>query len=310
VRLVFLGSPPFGTPVLHHLLESRHDVAAVVTPPDRPRGRGRSVQPSSVSLLAGEHGVELVQPASTKDSGFVETLRGFHPDVLVVASYGEILRADVLDLAPHGSLNVHSSLLPRWRGAAPIHRAILAGDAETGVSVQRMVLALDEGDVLLERRTPIGEHETSGELLERLAPIGGEAIVAALDALESGNAVFTPQDPAAVTYAKKLRKEEGWIDWSLPAAQIDRQVRGLNPWPGARTTLPDGRILGLVGVRIVAGEGPPGSLLAGQGLTIATGDGALQLTHVKPAGKGPMKGSDFMNGAHLEPGVLLGEVRP
>lgn len=309
MRLVFLGSPPFAAPVLHHLIESRHEVAAVVTPPDRPRGRGRSVQRSSVVELALEHDIALVQPATTKDEGFVEALRGFEPDVLVVASYGEILRSDVLDLAPRGSLNVHSSLLPRWRGAAPIHRAILAGDAETGVSVQRMVLALDEGDVLLERRTPIGEHETSGELLERLAHIGGEAAAAALDVLESDQAVFTPQDPSLATYARKLRKEEGWIDWSQGSAQIERMLRAFTPWPGARTSLPGGRVLGVVGAEPADGDGRPGCLLEGRGLTVATGDGALRLTQVKPAGKGQMKGSDFMNGAQLEAGAQLGEVQ-
>jgi len=228
VRLIFLGSPPFGTPVLRHLLDGRHDVAAVVTPPDRPRGRGRALVPSALSVLAREAGVDLVQEPTPRDGApFLAALRRFEPEVLVVASYGVILRAEVLELAPRGALNVHASLLPRWRGASPIQRAIMAGDAETGVSVQRMAAALDEGDVLLERRTPIGAHETGAELLARLALLGGEAIEAALDALQEDRASFTPQDPALVTYAKKLNKEDGILDWTRPAAELERQVRAL-----------------------------------------------------------------------------------
>ncbi len=307
MRLVFLGSPPFGTAILRQLLASAHDVVAVVTPPDRPSGRGRRVRTSPVAGVAAEAGVELLRPEATKDPSFVASLGACEPEILVVASYGEILRTDVLDLAPRGSLNVHSSLLPRWRGAAPIQRAILAGDEETGVSVQRMVLALDEGDVLLERRTPIDPAETAGELLARLAELGGEAIVEALDALEAGTETFTPQDPDQVTYAPKLTKDEGRIDWSLPALELSRQVRAFHPWPGSRTSLPDGRALAVVAAAVCEGEGEPGTLLADDSFDVATGDGALRLIQVKPAGKGAMDAAAFLRGARLEVGARLGE---
>ena len=306
MRLVFLGSPPFGTPVLRRLLTSRHDVAAVVTPPDRRRGRGRSVLTSPLAELAAAQGVPLIRPETTKEPAFVAGLNAYEPEVLVVASYGEILRSEVLDLAPHGSLNVHASLLPRWRGAAPIQRAILEGDAETGVSVQRMVLALDEGDVLLEQRTAIGAEETGGALLARLAELGGEAIVAALDALAGGAATFTPQDEGAATYARKLTKEDGQLDWTRPASSLARQVRALHPWPGTRTHLPDGRALGVLEVQAEEGSGAPGTRLDDPGLVVATGEGALRLLRVKPAGKGEMDTAAFLNGTRLE----IGEVLP
>jgi len=305
VRLVFLGSPPFGTPVLRHLIESRHEVAAVVTPPDRPRGRGRSVQRSPLAQLAEDAGAPLVPPPYKDTSQFLAVLRRLEPGVLVVASYGVILREDLLSLATHGALNVHASLLPRWRGASPIQRAIEAGDAETGISVQRMVLALDAGDVLLEARTPIGPRETSGELLARLAELGGEAIVRALDTLEDGSATFTPQDEARVTLAPKLTKEDGRLDWTRPAEELERLVRALSPWPGTRTTLPDGRALGVVLAEACEGEGAPGQLLDRPGLVVATGAGALSLLSVKPAGKGKMDAAAFQNGARLAPGEVL-----
>ncbi len=310
MRLVFLGSPPFGTSVLRHLLGSGHEVAAVVTRPDRPRGRGRSVRLSEVAAAARDAGCELLQPASTKEAGFLETLGALDPEVLVVASFGEILREDLLELAPHGALNVHASLLPRWRGAAPIQRAILSGDRTTGVSIQRMVLALDEGDVLLERRTEIGEEETSGELLARLAELGGGAIVEALDSLAAGTAVFTPQDPELVTYARKLKKEDGIVPWTRTAQEIALLVRAMTPWPGARTTLPDGRELVLLAVRADESiRGEPGEVQAQRSaLQVAAGEGSggLELLRVKPAGRGAMDGADFLRGARLEPGARLG----
>jgi methionyl-tRNA formyltransferase len=305
VRLVFLGSPPFGTPVLRHLLASRHEVAAVVTPPDRPRGRGRSIQRSPLAQLAEGAGVPLVPPPDKDSSPFLDALRLLEPEVLVVASYGVILREDLLQLATHGALNVHASLLPRWRGASPIQRSILAGDAETGISVQRMVLALDAGDVLLERRTPIGPRETSGELLARLAELGGEAIVESLDLLGAGDATFTPQDEGAVTLAPKLTKDAGLLDWARTAAELDRHVRAFSPWPGTRAALPDGRALAVLEARPEEGSGAPGTVLEASGLVVATGDAALRLLRVKPAGKGEMDGEAFRNGARLEAGQVL-----
>lgn len=316
MRFVFMGSPPFAVPVLDHLLESSHECLALVTRPDRPRGRGRGVQTSPLVERARARGIPTLQPETTRDETFLQALRDLAPDVLMVASYGEILRTPILELAPHGALNVHGSLLPRWRGASPIQRAVLAGDEVTGVSVQRIVLALDQGDVLLAKETPIGPDETSGDLFERLADLGGRAAVEALDQLEDGSATFTPQDEAGVTHAKKLTKADGWIDWSRPAPELERFVRGMNPWPGARTTLSDGRQLRVHGSRVVAdpsaveGAGSPGPagtmLLAGECLVVRTGDGLLELTRVQPQGKKAMDAADFLRGAHLESGEPLG----
>jgi len=315
VRLVFLGSPPFAVPVLGRLLTSTHEVRALVTQPDRRHGRGRKSSRSPLAELAAEHELQVLQPATTKDPAFVEQLRSFEPEVLLVASYGEILRQDVLELAPRGALNVHASLLPRWRGASPIQRAILAGDAETGVSIQRMVKKLDAGDLLLSRRLTIDEHETAGELLERLAELGAEATIDALDLIASGDATFEPQDEDAVTYAGKLDKSDGVIDWTRGRAEIGRHVRAMSPWPAARSVLPDGRELVVLEVRdaeIDPSSGletvaPGGTLLKTEGrMLVATGDGPLEIVRLKPAGKQTMEARAFLLGAHLQPGATLG----
>lgn len=325
MRVVFLGSPPFATSVLERVAASAHTLVGLVTPPDRPKGRGQKTEPSPLADFARARSIPLLQPATTKDAEFVQGLRALTPDVLLVASYGEILRRDVLELAPHGALNVHASLLPRWRGASPIQAAILAGDAETGVSVQRMVLALDEGDVLIEKRTPIEAHENAGELLARLARLGGEAAVDALDALASGRARFTPQDPARATFARKIEKERGTIDWTRSADELARHVRAFTPWPGARTRAresnpsppapesnPPARAgeleLTVLQARVVAEttQAAPGTLLDPATARVATGAGALELLRVKPAGKGAMDARDWLRGARLPAGARFG----
>ncbi len=315
MRVVFLGSPPFATPVFDALLESAHDVACLVTRPDRPRGRGRAVEASPLVLRAREAGVEVRQPASTKDPAFAAGLAALEPEVLAVASYGEILRRDVLELAPHGALNVHGSLLPRWRGASPIQRAVQAGDAVTGVTIQRMVLALDAGDIQLTRELEIGPEDTSGDLFERLALLGAGALVDALDQLERGEARFTPQDPSLVTLAPKLKKEDGRIDFARSAAELGRHVRAMSPWPAARTLLPDGRELVVLSTRSAGADAdaaPAGSVVGGSGpLVVACGAGGtqrLELVRVKPAGKGAMSGVDFLRGARLAAGTRLGDT--
>lgn len=307
MRVVFLGSPPFATRALEHLLAAeRHVVAAVVTKPDKPAGRGKKTAPSPLVELANARGIEVLQPASTKDPAFVARLRELAPDVLAVASYGEILRTEVLALPRHGCLNVHASLLPRWRGASPIQAALLAGDDETGVSIQRMVLALDEGDVLVERRTPIGPRDTSGELFERLSDLGGAALVEALDLLDSGRARFTPQEAARATYCRKINKENGVIDWSKQALELERLVRAYTPWPGARCTAPNGVEMTVVEAfaREHAHDAEPGTLVeARDALVVACGSGALAIERVKPAGKGVMEALAWQRGARVEPGA-------
>jgi methionyl-tRNA formyltransferase len=311
MRVVFMGSPPFALPVLAALLDSRHEVAAVVTRPDRPKGRGRSVERSPLVELARSRELRVLQPETARDPAFVAELRAISPDVILVASYGEILKRDVLELAPHGALNVHASLLPRHRGASPIQAAILAGDRETGVTIQRMVAKLDEGDVLLAEKTPIGLHENAGELLERLAKLGGDAAVRALDQLAAGTAQFTAQEPSQATYAKKIEKDSGVVDWTKDASSIERFVRAMTPWPGARTKDADARELTLLDVRPASSndiEGrPPGTLVVVDGAPfVVTGHGLLEIRALKPAGKGRIEGTAWLRGARLQPGARLG----
>jgi len=264
--------------------------------------------------VAQEHGIPVIQHESTRGEDVQAELRALKADVLVVASYGEILRTPMLELAPHGALNVHGSLLPRHRGASPIQAAILAGDPTTGVSVQQMVLALDEGDVLHEIETPIGAEETSGELFDRLAVLGGQIAVEALDLIAAGNAVLRPQDASLATYARKLAKSAGNIDWTLSAEELGRHLRAMHPWPGAATTAPDGKPLKITAAKVVADDAldaphtsqTPGSLLeVKQRCLVACGSGALELSTVKPAGKQAMAADAWLRGARLEPGTSL-----
>ena len=306
MRVTFLGSPPFATPIFEALVASeRHEVVGLVTPPDRPKGRGRAVVRSGLAARADELGAPVLQPESTKDTAFVEALAALGADVLAVASYGEILRQNVLDVCPHGALNVHASLLPRWRGASPIQRAIAAGDEVTGVSIQRMVLKLDAGDVCHARETPIGPRETAADLFERLSQLGAEALVTALDQLASGSATYTPQDESLVTLAPKLTKADGEIDLRLPADEVERHVRAMTTWPGARLEIQGGRPLVVLEAEpVTAREGAkPGELLDANQFVLGAGAGtAVRLVRVKPAGKSAMDGAAFLRGARIPSG--------
>lgn len=306
MRVVFLGSPPFATRVFERLLAAaNHDVVALATKPDKPLGRGKKIAASPLAALARPRGIEVLQPASAREPSFVARLRELAPDIAVVASYGEILRAELLALPKHGCWNVHASLLPRWRGASPIQAALLAGDAETGVSIQRMVLALDEGDVVLEKRTRIESGENSGTLLARLADIGAEALVEALDSLAAGRANFAAQDAKRATYCRKIRKEDGLIDWNASAIELERRVRAFTPWPLARAGAPNGADLSITAAvaRPRDVDAAPGELLdARAALLVACGEGALELARVKPAGKGEMTALDWSRGARVEVG--------
>ena len=250
----------------------------------------------------------MIQPASTKSEEFNEALRALDADVLVVASYGEILRLPVLEMCQHGALNVHGSLLPRWRGASPIQRAVAAGDATTGVSIQRMVLALDAGDVILSKELPIGPDDTSADLFDRLADLGADAIVEALDRIADGTATYTPQDQELVTLAPKLTKDDGRIDFERPAEEIARHVRAMTTWPGARCTLEDGRDLVVLVAQPLERDpenadapSTPGTRVDRAGkLVFAAGQGTeVEFTRVKPAGKGAMDGAAFLRGLRV-----------
>ncbi|MCP5021171.1 MAG: methionyl-tRNA formyltransferase [bacterium] len=320
MRIVFLGSPPFATPVLKTLLEcEQHQVIALVTPPDRPRGRGRSVKVSPLVKLAREHGVPVLQPATTKSDEFERNLCVFNAEALCVASYGEILQQNILDLAPNGALNIHGSLLPRWRGASPVQAAILAGDKETGISIQRMVLALDAGDLIHKVRTGILPGENAGELAARLAAMGGPALIETLNLIEGGQPKYTPQDKSGITVCRKVKKVEGHLDFTRTAEDLLRQIRAMGPWPGAYCHLEDGRRLVVLKARVLSDPKsqecaslvdqnmahPPGTLLPGAKPCIVSGSCPLELQIVKPEGKSAMAGDDFLRGAHLEPGSRL-----
>lgn len=311
LRVLFFGTPGFAVPSLAHLIASRHEVVSVVTQPDRPRGRGQQVTPCPVKVLALEHGIPVMHPDSLSDAEFLAHVQSLGTDIGVVAAYGRILPQMLLDTPPLGLINVHASLLPRWRGAAPIHRSVMAGDPETGITIMRVVRALDAGPMLRKVSTPIHADDTSETLETRLADLGGTLLVDTLDALASGPHDEEPQDSSAVTYASKLERAESRIDWTLPASVIDRRVRGLQPWPLAVAQWA-GKGLALLEVRpddagaIPAGV-VPGQVLAvsGDAISIACGTGVLHVTRVKPEGRRPMAVRDFLNGTPVPAGVVL-----
>jgi methionyl-tRNA formyltransferase len=309
VRIVFAGTPEFAVPALHALHAAGHQLTAVYTQPDRPAGRGRRVAASAVKCRAVELGVPVEQPQSLREQAARERLASYRPELIVVVAYGLILPQQVLDIPALGCINIHASILPRWRGAAPIQRAILAGDVETGVTIMKMDAGLDTGPMLLERRTPIGERETAGELHDRLAAMGGEAVVVAIEAWTSGRIAPVPQPPEGATYAPKISKEEALIDWSRGADEIDRQVRAFNPWPVAETRWL-GRQLRVWMARPVDCGRPaqPGQVIEvnrGSAL-VATGQGALCLERLQLPGGRVLPVAEFLK-AHDLAGARLGQ---
>jgi methionyl-tRNA formyltransferase len=304
MRVLFYGTPEFALPTLRTLL-ARHAVAAVVTQPDRPAGRGQRLQASPVKQLALAQGLPVLQPPRLRDPGWAERLRAFEPDVAVVVAFGQILPRAVLDVPRRGSINVHASLLPRYRGAAPIAWAIIRGERETGITTFRMDEGMDSGPVLLRRAIAIDPGETAGELAERLAPLGAEVLAETLDRLDA--LVPVPQEGGAATLAPRLRKDDGGLDWTRPATELAARIRGLNPWPGASTHTPLGRLL-IWRARAVPGAGEPGRLIAtGGALGIGCGEGLLEPTEVQPESRRAMSWETFLHGARLEAGALLGE---
>lgn len=305
MRVVFAGTPPFAVPALEALLRAGHDVPLVLTQPDRPAGRGLRLTASAVSECAAAHGLALYKPPSLKPPESHEPLRVVMADVMVVAAYGLILPAAVLAIPGRGCINIHASLLPRWRGAAPIQRAILAGDAETGVCIMQMEAGLDTGPVLLERSLPIAPRDTAAGLTRALANLGAQALVEALGRLQ--DLVPKAQDATLATYAAKLDKAEARIDWRRSAREIDRQVRAFNPVPGAETTL-QGQSLKIWEALPVPGSGAPGTLLSAgpDGVVIACGEGALAALQVQRQGSKKLAAGEFLRGYPLEVGGLFG----
>jgi methionyl-tRNA formyltransferase len=308
LRVVFFGTPEFAVPTLAALLGSRHQVAGVVTQPDRPRGRGQKTSASPVKAVALAAEVPVLQPERLKDPAFVEALAGLDADLGVVAAYGKILTDAVLAIPRLGLINVHASLLPRYRGAAPVHRAVIAGERETGVTIMRVVKALDAGPMMAKIHRPIGPDDTSDEVERDLACRGADLLLQATDALAAGTAVETPQDDAAATYAHRLTKDDGIVDWGRSADEVHNLVRGLHPWPHAFTFHLGARLIlhrSKVEERDNRGETErPGTIVEAHGdrLVVATGSGRLNVIEIQAEGKRPMRVRDFLAGHHLTAG--------
>jgi methionyl-tRNA formyltransferase len=309
VRVVFMGTPDFAVPALSEILGQGHEIAAVYTRAPRPAGRrGLDVTQSPVHRLAGQFGVEVRTPRTLRDQTEQDAFAALEADVAVVVAYGLILPKPVLDAPALGCLNLHASLLPRWRGAAPIHRAIMAGDAETGVMVMKMEEGLDTGPVAMAERVRIGADETTGELHDRLAGVGADLLARALAALSRGALQFTPQAQDGVLYASKIDKAEARIDWAAPARAVHDRIRGLSPFPGAFVEMDFGKgpeRVKLLRASLAEGAGQPGELLDASGL-VACGQGAVRLLEVQRAGRGATSFTDFARGARIEPGARLG----
>jgi len=308
LRVVFFGTPEFAVPTLDRILTSRHGVVGVVTQPDRPRGRGHKTTDSPVKARALDGGLPVLQPVTLKDPQALAALAGLRADIGVVAAYGKILSEAVLAIPSFGMINVHASLLPRHRGAAPVHRAIIAGDRETGITIMRIVKALDAGPMLGMVRRPIGNDETSDEVERALAALGADLLVNTLDQLSAGAVEEVPQDDGQATYAHRLTKDDGIVDWSRSAPEIHNLVRGLHPWPHAYTFHDTGRlILHRSVANMVQSDASPGTVVAAHGdaLHVATGIGTLQITQLQSEGKRIMSAREFLAGSSLRVGHRL-----
>lgn len=301
MRLAFMGTPDFSVSILAALVDAGHDVVCVYSQPPRPAGRGHKEQLTPVHAFAVGHGIEVRNPKSLKSEAEQQAFRDLDLDVAVVAAYGLILPQAILDAPRRGCLNVHASILPRWRGAAPIQRAILAGDGETGVTIMQMDAGLDTGDMLLVERLPIAPDADAARLHDQLAALGARMMVDSLARLDQLVPVKQPED--GVTYAHKLAKDEGRLDWTRPAVELERQVRGLTPWPGVWCQLGEER-LKVQAAAVVAGTGTPGTTLD-DGLTVACGQDALRLNRVQRPGKAPMDSADMLRGFPVPKGFVL-----
>jgi methionyl-tRNA formyltransferase len=296
LRIVFAGTPEFAAEHLKALLDSPHQIVAVYSQPDRPAGRGQKLAASPVKQLAVQHQITVLQPQSLRDPAAQAELAALKPDLMLVVAYGLILPQAVLDIPRLGCINSHASLLPRWRGAAPIQRAIEAGDSESGVTVMQMEAGLDTGPMLLKVRTPIAADDTGGTLHDRLASLGPQAVLEAIAGLAAGSLIGEVQDDSLATYAHKLNKDEARLDWGRPAVELQRLVRAFHPWPICHSTL-NGEALKVHAAELGEGSGAPGTLLAAdkQGLTVACGQGALRLTRLQLPGGKALNFSDLYN---------------
>lgn len=311
MRIVFAGTPDFAVPTLNALVASNHQLVGVYTQPDRPSGRGRKLTASPVKGVAEQYGIPVYQPVSLREADAIQQLRDLQPEVMVVVAYGLILPTEVLEIPTKECINIHASLLPRWRGAAPIQRAIISGDQQTGVTIMRMQATLDTGPAILQRSIPI-QQQTSAELFEQLAEIGAEALMSVITTIESDTTQIQVQDESLATYAKKISKEEARLDWQLPAQVLARQVRGFNPWPVANTVLND-KILKIWQAQPITQSLEnntglqPGQIIADgrKQFQVVTGDGLLELVEVQLPGGKRLSATQFLN-AHQVDGIQLG----
>ncbi|HZW33548.1 MAG TPA: methionyl-tRNA formyltransferase [Isosphaeraceae bacterium] len=315
IRIIMLGTGDFALPTFEHLLETGHDLAALVTQPDRPQGRKQERIPSRIKLAALAHSIPIQQPEDVNAPESLDLIRALAPDLLVTAAYGQILSAELLSIPRLGGINLHGSILPAYRGAAPVARAIQNGETETGVTVIRMTPKIDAGGILAIARIEIGPDETAGELEERLARLGAPLVARAIAALAAGPVPVLPQDRSQVTKAPKLRKEDGQIDWSRPAQAVHNQVRALQPWPVAFTTWhprdPHGKNpirLIVHKTAVVDGQGRPGEVIeaAGDRLVVAAGEAAVQIRLLQIPGKKPVAAAEFLRGHRVQPGDRMG----
>ncbi|MEI8651478.1 methionyl-tRNA formyltransferase [Pseudoalteromonas sp. Hal273] len=310
LRIIFAGTPDFAARHLQALIQSEHQIVGVYSQPDRPAGRGKKLKASEVKELALEHNLPVFQPQSLKNDEALAELTSLNADIMIVVAYGLILPKAILEAPRLGCLNVHGSILPRWRGAAPIQRAIWAGDEQTGVTIMQMDEGLDTGDMLHINRCPISTTETSASLYTKLAELGPDALIETINKLANGEITPEPQNDELANYAKKLSKEEADIDWSMSALQIERNIRSFNPWPMCFTQM-GGQTVKIHQAQVMLQSGDPGQILSSDknGVVVACGEHALCITQLQPQGKKPMAINDFLNGRSdwVTPGTILGE---
>ena len=308
MKIVYMGTPDFAVPPLAALVQNGYEVTAVVTQPDKPKGRGKTLLPTPVKEEAMKHDIPVYQPLKVREPEFVETLKKLEPDMIIVAAFGQIIPKAILDMPRFGCVNVHASLLPKYRGAAPIQWAVLNGDQVTGVTTMRMDEGLDTGDMIMKQEVIVDENETGGSLFDKLSEVGAKLCVKTMEAIENGTAVYTPQDDALATHTGKIQKEMGSIDWSKDAEVIERLVRGLNPWPSAYTRIDD-KNLKIWRAKVISHEvkAAPGCILkvTKDELEVQTGNGVLALLEVQLEGKKRMTTDAFLRGYQVTEGSFL-----
>ncbi|HSE83761.1 MAG TPA: methionyl-tRNA formyltransferase [Thermodesulfobacteriota bacterium] len=307
MRIIFMGTPEFAVPSLKALIEPEDEVIAVVTQPDKPKGRGLEVVPPPTKVLAEKHGISVLQPQKIKTEEFFNNLKEFSPDLICVAAYGKILPKNILDLPPYGCINVHASLLPKYRGAAPINWAIIRGEKVTGITTMKMDEGMDTGDMLLKKEVLIDDEDTGETLSEKLSHVGAELLIHTIRLLKKGELQPIPQDHSQATYAPMLKKEHGEIEWEKPAEEIRNLIRGTIPWPGAYTTV-DGKLLKVHKAGVSEGTGKPGEVIKSDSriLRVSTGKGALHLLELQLEGGKRLPIEEFLRGRRIKEGAVLG----